>query len=311
MRSLRSCAVGLVALPGLVFAVHARAGDGGVADDGGSAADAGGPPPCFDATARPNPVYVVGGDTALISALSAILGAGPTPVTIVNIDLPSCLALGDLISQSPLTGAASYFDASGNQLDCTLDPSGSATTDVAFSDCFAETCGFSVGSDIGDFFGPVTPQTFVVPAASTEMAISAEAAYVAFGVNNGATTPWVDPTQFYVRDKQSGTQQVISSFISVPADQWWGGGQKVGASEIIASLSPITDPAQAEKAIGTLTTEDVQPAAINARRSASSPSRRQGRSPPSGRTRPRPRATSGTCETATTRCGAPFICSPT
>jgi hypothetical protein len=256
MRTLRALAIGLAVVPALAFSVRAHAGDGG-------APDAGGPPPCFDATARPNPIYVAGGDTALISALATILGSGPTQVTIVNVDLPSCLALGDLVNKTALTGTAAYFDASGNQLDCTLDAAGNVP-DLAFSDSFAATCGFTLGSDIGDFFGPVTPQVFAVPNASTQKAISAEAAYDAFGVNDGASKPWVDPSFFFVRDKVSGTQQVISTFIDVPADQWWGGGKKVGGHQIIAGLSAITSASDAEKAIGTLTTEDIQPPAVTA-----------------------------------------------
>ncbi|MFI5301105.1 MAG: hypothetical protein ACHREM_23725 [Polyangiales bacterium] len=234
--------------------------DGGLPDDAG-ASDAGTPlPPCFDSTARPNPIHVAGGDTPLISALAKLLAKDATPESIINGPGPSCFALADLQSHKKRTGTATYFDASGTGVKCALDPGGNEV-DVAFSDSFASSCGVDVGTDIGDFFGPITPQLFVVPVASTQMAISAEAAYDAFGVNDGRARPWIDPHFFAVRDAPSGTQQVISSFIGVPGDQWWGQAP-VGGGQIIAQLTAPMSAGDAEKSIGTLTTEDCQVPAI-------------------------------------------------
>jgi hypothetical protein len=123
----------------------------------------------------------------------------------------------------------------------------------------------NVASDVGDFFGPISPQVFVVPNASTQMAISAEAAYVAFGVHNGTSTPWVDTNFFFVRDETSGTQQVISSMIDVPANHWWG-AKAEGSSVIIPGMAAVS-AADAEKAIGTLPTENAQSTNLGAKSS--------------------------------------------
>lgn len=260
MRPMRSLALCLGVLPAIALgAVRAYADDAGA--DGG---DAGSPPPppCFDASARPNPIYVAGGDIPLLTALAKQLALDSTQVTIVQSAQRSCTALNMLNSGTKLTGKGVFFDGNGAQTACTLDPGG-VNVDVAFSDSFASTCGVNVGTDVGDFFGPISPQVFVVPVKSTQKAISAEAAYVAFGVHNGTSTPWVDTNFFWVRDQTSGTQQVISSMIGVPADKWWG-GKPEGSSVIIPAMEAVAD-ADAEKAIGTLPTENAQVPAARAK----------------------------------------------
>jgi hypothetical protein len=118
---------------------------------------------------------------------------------------------------------------------------------------------------------------FVVPVQSSQKAISAEAAYSAFGVYDGSAKPWVDKAFFSVRNETSGTQQVISSMIGVPANAWWG-AKKGGSSRIIPELTNVgkglnpdgttptggADPTLAEKAIGTLPSENAQPTATKA-----------------------------------------------
>jgi hypothetical protein len=225
------------------------------------AADAG-PPTCYDATDRPNPIYVAGGDIPLLTGLAKQLALDSTQVTIVQQAQRSCTALTILNTNKKITGSGVFYDGNGAQTACTLDPAG-VNVDVAFSDSFATTCGVNVATDVGDFFGPISPQVFVVPEKSSQRAISAEAAYVAFGVHNGAATPWVDTSFFFVRDQTSGTQQVISSMIDVPADHWWG-SKAQGSSVIIPGMIAVPD-ADAEKAIGTLPTENAQVPATRAK----------------------------------------------
>jgi hypothetical protein len=242
----------LGALSAVAFGVRAYAADAGT--DGGDA----GPPPtpdCLDATLRPNPVYVAGGDVPLLVALAKQLALDSTQITLVQQAQRSCTALNLLNSHSKITGKGVFFDANGVQTSCNLSAGGNEV-DVAFSDSFAGSCNVTVAADTGDFFGPISPQVFVVPKSSTQKAISAEAAYMAFGVYNGVATPWIDKSVFFVRDETSGTQQVISSMIDVPADKWWG-AKAQGSSVIIPGLIAVP-PDKAEGAIGTLPTENAQ-----------------------------------------------------
>jgi hypothetical protein len=249
---MRGFALCLGLLPAFAFAVRAYADDAG--------ADAGPPPvpPCAD---QSNPIYIAGGDIPLLVALAKQLALDSTQVTIVQQAQRSCTALTLLNENTSIKGNAQYFDATGKAIACKLDAAG-VKVDLAFSDSFATTCGVTVNADVGDFFGPISPQVFVVPKASTQKAISAEAAYVAFGVHNGTATPWVDTSFFWVRDETSGTQQVIASMIDVPANHWWG-AKAQGSSVIIPGMQAVS-AANAEKAIGTLPTENAQPTATRA-----------------------------------------------
>jgi hypothetical protein len=259
MRPIRSLCFAFGMASVVVVGLRARADDAGA--DGG---DAGSPPTpnCYDPVERPNPVYVAGGDVPLLTALAKQLALDSTQVAIVQQAQRSCTALSLLNASTKIKGKGVYFDGNGNQTSCLLDAAG-VGVDVAFSDSFASTCGVSVNNDVGDFFGPISPQVFVVPAASTQRAISAEAAYLAFGVHNGASTPWVDTDFFWVRDETSGTQQVISTMIGVPANHWWG-AKAEGSSVIIPAMEAVSD-ADAEKAIGTLPTENAQVPAARAK----------------------------------------------
>ena len=105
--------------------------------------------------------------------------------------------------------------------------------------------------------------TFIVNAASKETSISADAAYLAFGLGGGAgvasgdttkpTSPWNDPTQFYVRNASSGTQQMLARAIGVPANQWWG-VNKGSSGSVISGLLAV-QPNLADKAIGIVSTD--------------------------------------------------------
>jgi hypothetical protein len=66
---------------------------------------------------------------------------------------------------------------------------------------------------------------FVVPRASIQDAISEEAAREVFGIgaSNGVLVdPWTNPEQYFVRNKNAGTQQLMGRAIRVAPDQFWG-----------------------------------------------------------------------------------------
>ncbi|MBI5545417.1 MAG: hypothetical protein HY901_16145, partial [Deltaproteobacteria bacterium] len=95
--------------------------------------------------------------------------------------------------------------------------------------------------------------------ASSQTAISAEAAYLAFGYGGSdgqghRSEPWTDPTYFQVRNKFSGNQQVCGKAIGVPAEKWKG-NDLGSATNLATAMAQMLDTQGAEKAIGILSTD--------------------------------------------------------
>ena len=67
-------------------------------------------------------------------------------------------------------------------------------------------------------FGPIQAMIFVVPSISGQTAITAEAARAVFGAggDNGMAVPWTNPDLYFVRNVNTGTQQMIGHAIGVP-----------------------------------------------------------------------------------------------
>lgn len=230
---------------------------------------------CVD-PARPNIVYVAGSSAIknFLSVTAGLLAANDPPYTIVYQSQGSCTGVKAVFSEvaeervikdipaTPEKDAnyAVFFNPDGTYQECFLDPAGNEV-DVGASDVFATTCDFPAapaGVTIADYEGPIQPMTFVVPAASQQRNISAEAGYLAFGLGGQSgsfsAAPWTDATFFFVRNASSGTQQMVSRAVGVPADQWWG-VDKGGSSAVRDDLKLIVDAASADKAIGILSTD--------------------------------------------------------
>ena len=159
----------------------------------------------------------------LIIAPDGGSAAGPVPIfQITN----SCSGVKAVVNSSPIHDPvtssdkyAAFFGADGTQTPCLL---GSSTpVDVGESDIFATTCGVTVPEDtISEHAGPIQAMAFVVPNGSLQTAISAEAAREVFGMggNGGVAKPWIDPLYDFVRNVNTGTQQMIGLAIGVPAN---------------------------------------------------------------------------------------------
>lgn len=188
-------------------------------------------------------------------------GTGPTPVFQVTNSCTGVKSIynGTLI-HDPAPGAAlskyaAYFDVNGTQNYCLLGSAG-AQVDVGESDIYAATCSVADDGNHSDQPGPIQAMAFVVPGTSTQTSISAEAAREVFGMggNNGTTIPWIDPMHYYVRNVNTGTQQLIGHAIDVPADQFWG--IDVGsASAVDQTLKVIPAGPDAEKSIGIISVD--------------------------------------------------------
>lgn len=222
-----------------------------------------------DCSTLTNPVYVTGS-----SAVKPFLGAvaaeltgltGADQINVVYISKGSCDGVNALASSSTLiTGTVSLWGTDGKEVagGCNL-PTAGVVVDIGVSDVFAASCGVSaLPAGVKDFLGPVQSMTFAVPKKSTQAAISAEAAYLTFGFGADGDTPWSDPTKYFVRTASSGTQQMLSAAIKVPAAKWaaptanqlGGSGAVRDALNMVQSTGSQTD---ADLSIGILATDVV------------------------------------------------------
>jgi hypothetical protein len=207
------------------------------------AADAGAPvvPNCADLDMG-NVVYITGSSNfpTVLKKMAPIilkgappLAPGPTPVFLTT---NSCTGAKTVFSSldpdhvihdpppgSPLSRYAQYFLADGSSAACSLGPVGQ-TIDIGESDVYAATCNYTSNS-VTDSAGPIQAMAFVVSVASSETAISHQAAREVFGMggNGGAAAPWTNPDRYYVRNQNTGTQQMIGLEIGVyPGGRFWG-----------------------------------------------------------------------------------------
>jgi hypothetical protein len=199
--------------------------------------DAGLNSPCTAVNSVPNDIIFVTGSTALasfINEVSQILATQPdNPVTVVYQESGSCVGVAAAVDPTdtrmvPSLGATTYYDSTGTQRTCDLDPDG-AVADIGASDVFYSTCYLgqeapALPQGVAENLGPIQVMNFAVPQASSQKSISLRAAYYVFGF--GGTTypiaPWTDPTQLQIRSATSGTQTMISAAIGVPPALWNG-----------------------------------------------------------------------------------------
>jgi ABC-type phosphate transport system substrate-binding protein len=218
-----------------------------------------------DCTTLPGPVYLAGSTAAkpFVALVGKVLASQNPPVTVIYTGQGSCTGVDAILNGTPLQGmgpaALSYWDAAGTELKCDLAGDGPVlVADVGISDVFATTCYRLPGglpSNVADFLGPVQTMSFVVPVASTEASISAEAAYYVFGFGaNSGVDPWTDEAMIYRRDELSGTQRMVATAIGVEAGRWKGVGT-TGSDDLRKKL--IASPLPG-KAIGILAADVAQ-----------------------------------------------------
>jgi len=218
------------------------------------------------ADAAPPVVYVTGSSAVkpLVAALApAVFGATnpQKPATLVYVQSGSCAGVQSIVAGTKIadTATAIYWDPNSTTIEsatksareqaCKI-PTGGVNADIGVSDVFAETCNLSItGLPVQDFQGPIQTMTFAVNQFSKESSISAEAAYLTFGLHTLA--PWTDTNFIFRRNAGSGTQAMIAAAINVPAASWTG--QDKGNSDgVYQSLRSLLDQTQQDKGIGIL-----------------------------------------------------------
>jgi hypothetical protein len=219
---------------------------------------------CVDVA--PNPIYVTGSTNLppLIAAVQPILYQGSPAYTVVFAPQTSCKGADAAYSLDPTkhviknitNNYAFFYDTNGKQTFCLLDASGN-TVDVGESDVYPTSCSTSYTSTPGvsDDLGPIQAINFVVPSASTQVAISAEAAHTVFaaGGNGGRAMPWTDDQYYFTRGAGTGTTILPSMAIKLDPTRWWG-IDRLSATNLVASMVAV-DPTAAERTIGVLSSD--------------------------------------------------------
>ena len=218
-----------------------------------------------ECAALPTPVYITGSTAAKppLAEVAKIMASQHPPVTLVYAGQGSCGGVDAIVNGTPVHGEAAgglvYWDATGAELKCDVPVKGpGALVDIGISDVFATTCLKLPGglpSNVADFLGPVQTMTFVVPKASPERSISAEAAYnvYGFGADSGVE-PWTDEAFIFRRDELSGTQRMIAAALGVDAGRWKGTAATSSTDLKAKLLAAATNP----RAIGILSADVVQ-----------------------------------------------------
>ena len=166
--------------------------------------------PCDDASIV-NPVYVTGSSAVKpfldAVAISLAKAATPSPSCTRAAFRGSCIGVKAVgLGAANMTGTANWYDNTGALQTCDLSAVNSGAgvpADIGASDVFADSCvNFDPNNheNIGDFYGPNQVMQFAVPAASNQTTISAEAAYLTYGLTDGGTT-WDDLTVRFRRNE--------------------------------------------------------------------------------------------------------------
>ena len=203
------------------------------------------PPACDNsdgANVITNPIYILAADTQvpMLKALGKLLRAQVAPVTLVYFPSGSCTNLANMyqgrktVNASGKGGGPYYipadpnFDPVSSPVPSCAIPAGGLQPDLAISIVFPDQTDCPTAGTrqqtIGVFPGPVQAMVLAVPRMSSQVAITAEEAYLVFGFGANDPTklvaPWSDPNFLYARPVTKGTMISIGANIGVPAGKW-------------------------------------------------------------------------------------------
>ena len=217
--------------------------------------------PCSGLT---NPVYI-SGSSAVKPVLQGLSQSIAATTTLVYFSNGSCVGVQALLGTAQTATNGTYWvaptvDNPTGETQCTL--AAAQTIDVGVSDVYPTTCPgvtadlvttASMG-DFHNFFAQV--MEFVVPTGSDQTAISAEAAYLTFGLGDDSATPWNNKSLFAVRNNTSGTQAMLGKAIKLDAGKWLGTNAGSSGGVVTAIGTPTGDP---KKTIGILSSGEADP----------------------------------------------------
>lgn len=208
---------------------------------------------CEDAAGGLPIRYGAGGSAQrdLVGRLAWELQTADDPFFIVyKDDGGACSGINALAGTADptITGTAYYWDpATGSKTRCDL-PIAGATVDFASMIVTPFACSLitdeSLVEGIVTATGPISAMSVVVPEASTQQAISAEAFYLVFGFGPEADiAPWnsSDINSYIRRDENSAAQQILALATGLPPTSFYG-VDATSNSNTVAYLAALADP---------------------------------------------------------------------
>jgi ABC-type phosphate transport system substrate-binding protein len=213
------------------------------------------PPLC---SSLANPVYVSGSSAVqpVLQKVSQTLQALASPITLVYYKQGSCVGLQDITMPNTEKGTGTYWDNTATAQTCNSATGVGDVIDVGVSDVYPTTCaGITLGTTQKEFQGPIQTMTFVVPKASTESSISADAAVVmGWAGTMYPVAPWTDHTQIFIRTPTSGTESMIGTAIGLVSSKWSTMAvSEAGSGNVLTAIQGAT--ANPNAAIGILATD--------------------------------------------------------
>jgi len=212
----------------------------------------------------PNPVYMRIGDTQqpLIKNLGQRLRNSTTkPLTFIYLTTSSCVNVNAFYQDEAITSNPFYIPSATEDPDWTTADAaptcsiaaGGHKLDFANSALFVSECPDSDPPEgIKIFRGPIQGYGFAVPRASSQVAITAEQAYFAFGFGAaGQAEPWTDENFLLIRPQTASSLLSPAANIRVPAPKWKGVVQERSGN----LLSALQSSANPEATIGVIGTE--------------------------------------------------------
>lgn len=207
-------------------------------------------------TEKPNVVIGAGGSASkpLLARIAPLLLQLDEPITLVYQSPGACFGITTYVDDEPITGTATYWDADGTEQTCDLPPTG-VNPDFGMLGVQGTLCEGveEIPAGIGDFPGPITGWTLIVPNGSSQTTISAEAVYFVygFGAALGQVSPWTNDAELYSRNATSAALIAIALAANVPPTKFKG--VDVGTNQaMISSLAMSVNP---ESAIGFVSAE--------------------------------------------------------
>jgi hypothetical protein len=233
------------------------------AGDGGAPPIDSGLPACPAVTSLPNPVILIGSTGLMFQPTVDSIGianGGASAISLVFLTVGSCDGVNamDADGLKALPGTPVTILRPGTApLDCALSD-GPWPADIGDGALFWDSCkpGTPQPMDVQDLVGPVGPVGFIVPHASTQSSVSAEAMYKVYGFGaQSGVNPWTDDNFIWRRNPTSGNQTCVSKAVGLPIDAFRGLDSHGGAN--LAKNVANTPLADAEKTLGLSSTDVV------------------------------------------------------
>ena len=227
--------------------------------------------PCSTLGAQPI-VYIENGDTQepLVKRLGQKLLASASPVRLVYKNRRTCDLALDLYTGTKLVNdailiryiptpddpAAVGWNPSMPAPSCEADAGGN-TIDLGIGATYISSCPSlpAKPAALAQQVGPVQSYGFIVPKASSQIAITAQEGYFAFGFPQatGMATPWLDQALRITRGPTASTALTCAAAIGVPASKLKGTVPPNNTSTEVLNL--VATSTNAEATIGLMGTE--------------------------------------------------------